>query len=501
MTTANESANPSQAASAPATAPGPGSGAQPTAQPAPTAGPARLTTRLRLILAIVLLADVLDLMDATITNIAAPAIVRDIGGGASLIKWLGAGYALAMGVLLVVGGRLGDRYGKRRMFLIGIAGFTIASLVCGLSAGPAMLIAGRLVQGGFGALLIPQGIGILLSTFSREQLPRVFSAFGPVMGASAVLGPIVAGFLISADIAGLSWRPIFLINIVLGTTGFTAALRLLPQDRPPRAVPIDGPGSGLLGAGMLALIYGLIEGPAAGWTALPVVCLVTGAVLLAGFGVRQRMAASPLILPSLLANRGFTAGLLLGLAFFAAVNGLAYVISLFFQTALGLTPSAAAIALSPVMIGIIVSSIVCRPLVAKLGRTLVITGLGVTLAGAAGLWATVLAEGTAVSAWAIAPSILVLGAGMGACFSSIYDVAIGDIAPAEAGSASGTLSAVQQLAAAIGSAVVTTIYFSQQARHGAGHAMTVSVAVVGAIALLCLGLIWLLPKSAPQEQH
>src|SRR5258706_6524 len=326
-------------------------------------------------------------MDSTITNIAAPTIVRDIGGGESLIKWLGAGYALAMGVLLVLGGRLGDRYGKRRMFLIGIAGFTLASLGCGLAADPAMLIAGRLVQGGFGALLIPQGIGIVISSFSREQQPRAMAAFGPVLGASAVLGPIVAGFLISADIAGLTWRPIFLINIVLGTAGFLAAL--------------------------------------------------------------------------------------------------------------GMTPRAAAIALSPLVIGIIIASFVCRPLVGKLGRVLVIIGLATTLAGAAGLWATVLAEGTAVSAWALVPSILVLGAGMGACISSIYDVAIGDVAPAEAGSASGALSAVQQLAAAIGSAVVTTVYFSQQARHGAGHAMTVSVAVGGAIALLDLGLVWLLPKSAP----
>ena len=117
------------------------------------------------------------------------------------------------------------------------------------------------------------------------------------------------------------------------------------------------------------------------------------------------------------------------------------------------------------------------------------------------MWATVLADGTAVSVWAIAPSILVLGAGMGACISSIYDVAIGDVAPGEAGSASGPLSAVRQLAAAIGSAVVTSVYFSQRAHSGAAHAMTVSVAVGGAIVLLDLGLVWLLPKSAPQEQH
>lgn len=466
-----------------------------------TADPSRLSNRLRAILAVVLIADVLDLMDSTITNIAAPSIVRDIGGGESLIKWLGASYALAMGVLLVVGRRLGDRYGKRRLFLTSIVGFVIASAACGLAVDPAMLIAARLVQGGFGALLIPQGIGVLLASFSREQIPRAFGAFGPVMGASAVLGPIAAGFVIDADIGGLSWRPIFLINIVLGAIGLVAAVKLLPHDEPATNVRIDGLGSGLLGASMFGLLYGLIEGSTTAWTTLPILSLIAGVALFVGFGVRQRTAADPLILPSLLTNRGFTSGLLLGLAFFAAVDGLAYVVSLFYQTALGLAPSAAALGLGPLMVGIIGASVVCRPLIGKLGRLLVVIGLGITLAGAFGLWATVLAQGISVGLWALAPSLLILGVGMGACFSSIYGIAIGDIAPAEAGSASGAFSAVQQLAAAIGSAVVTTIYFGQQVHHDAAHAMTISVAVVGAITALCLGLVWLLPKSAPADLH
>jgi EmrB/QacA subfamily drug resistance transporter len=464
-----------------------------------TAPDTKLSNRLRAILAIVLIADVLDLMDSTITTIAAPTIVRELGGGESLIKWLGASYALAMGVLLVVGGRLGDRYGKKRVFLIGITGFVAASAVCGLAVDPTMLIAARLLQGGFGALLIPQGFGILLAALSREQLPRAFSAFGPVMGGSAVLGPILAGFIIDANIAGLSWRPVFLINIVLGAVGLVAAIKLLPNDEPTSNVPIDGLGSGLLGASMFGLMYGLIEGSTDGWAALPIVALVAGAVFFVGFGVRQRMAADPLILPSLLKNKGFTSGLLLGLAFFAAVNGLAYVVSLFFQTALGFKPAATAVGLSPLMVGIIAASLVGRPLVAKLGRLLVVIGLGFTLAGAIGLWATVLAQGLTVSAWALAPSVLVIGIGMGLAFSSIFDVAIGDIAPEEAGSASGALSAVQQLAAAIGSAVVTTVYFSERTHRGAAHAMTTSVVVVGAITALCLGLVWLMPKSAPAE--
>jgi len=177
------------------------------------------------------------------------------------------------------------------------------------------------------------------------------------------------------------------------------------------------------------------------------------------------------------------------------------VISLFFQTGLGLTPSRAAIGLAPVMVGIIGASLVCRPLITTLGRRLVVLGLVVTLAGAFGLWVTVVLGGISVSVWAMAPSLLVLGTGMGVCFSSVYDVALGDIAPSEGGSASGSLSAVQQLAAAVGAAVVTTVYFGQRTAHGPAHAMTVSVAVVGGIATLCLGLVWLLPRHAPSEDH
>ena len=446
------------------------------------------------------IADVLDLMDSTITNIAAPSIARDLGGGAWLIKWLGAGYALAMGVLLVVGGRLGERYGKRRIFLIGITGFTVASALCGLSVDPTMIVVSRFVQGGFGALMIPQGISILMGTFSREQLPRAVSAFGPAMGVSAVLGPIAAGFIISANIAGLHWRPVFLINIVLGLIGLVAAIRLLPRDQPVSREPIDAIGAVLLGATMLGLIFGLIEGSTNGWTAFPIASLVGGVLLFGAFAVRQRRAVNPLITPSLLKNKGFTAGLVLGLAFFAAVSGLAYVISLFFQLVLHLSPSHAALGLAPVMVGIIGASIVCRPLLTTIGRRLVVIGLVTTLVGTAALWLTVLAKGISVTPWLTAPSLLVLGLGMGACFSTIFEVALGDVTHEEAGSASGSLSAVQQLATAIGSAIVTTLFFSVLRHSGGARAMTISVAVVAAVIVACLGLVWLLPRAAPDDE-
>jgi EmrB/QacA subfamily drug resistance transporter len=448
----------------------------------------------------VLIADILDLMDSTITNIAAPSIARDLGGGESLIKWLGAGYALAIGVLLVVGGRLGDRYGKRRIFLIGITGFTAASALCGLSVDPTMIIVGRLIQGGFGALMIPQGISIIMASFTRAQLPRAVSAFGPAMGVSAVLGPIAAGFIISANIAGLDWRPVFLINIVLGLTGLVAAVRLLPRDQPISQEPIDAIGGALLGATMLALIFGLIQGSTNGWTALPIISLVGGVIFFAGFAIRQRQGPNPLISPSLLKNKGFTSGLVLGLCFFAAAGGLSYVISLFFQLVLHLSASRAALGLAPVMVGIIAASIVCRPLLTSLGRRLAVAGLVTALLGTLGLWLTVLERGTSVTPWLTAPSLLVLGVGMGACFSTLFEVALGDVSHEEAGSASGSLSSVQQLAAAIGSAIVTTVFFSVLRQSGGTRAMTVSVTVAGVVIVLCLGLVWLLPRAAAADE-
>ncbi|WP_308168371.1 DHA2 family efflux MFS transporter permease subunit [Nonomuraea sp. NEAU-A123] len=443
------------------------------------------------ILAVILIADVLDLLDATITNIAAPTIARDLNGGEALIQWLGAGYALALGVLLVVGGRLGDKYGRRRLFLIGLTGFTMASVACGLAVNPESIIVARLLQGSFGALLIPQGFGILGSVFPREEIGKAFSAFAPTLGLSAVAGPILAGFLIDADLFGLGWRPMFLINILLGGGAIIAALRLLPRDDGDSTVSVDGVGSGLLGAAMLGLLYGLTDGSAHGWTAVSFLCMAAGLVFFALFCRRQVTAASPLIQPSLLKNRGFTSGLILGLVFFAAVSGLLYVLSLFMQNVLGYTPMQAALGLAPIAVGIVIASIAGYQLIAKLGRNLIFIGLLLTLAGAG--WLLTLDPTT--GGWVLALPVLVIGLGMGACFGTIYDVTIGDIEPTEAGSASGSLAAVQQLANGIGAAAVTTVYF-----HTA-PAMTSSLLVVVAVVLVSCALVWLLPRNAQPQHH
>jgi EmrB/QacA subfamily drug resistance transporter len=446
------------------------------------------------ILAIVLIADIMDLLDSTITTLAAPTISAHLHGGPGLIKWLGASYALALGVLLVTGGRLGDRFGRRRTFLIGIAGFTAASLACGLAWDPASIIVARLVQGGFGALLIPQGFGILGSVFPREQIGKAFSAFGPIMGLSAVGGPLLAGALIEANLFGLSWRPMFLINIVLGAAGLAAGSRLLPRDAGDPAIRIDVAGSALLAGTMLGLLYGLIQGSTDGWTALPVAALAAGAVLFAAFCQRQRTSSAPLIKPSLLHNRGFTSGLVLGLVFFATVSGMIYAVSLFLQRGIGYSPlHAAVVGFAPVAAGIVIASVAGMQLITKLGRNLSLAGILVTVAGVGWLLAIVAHSGTSATAVELAPAMTVIGLGMGAAFATIYDIAIGDIDPAEAGSASGSLSSIQQLSNAIGPAVITTIYFDALGQ-GQSHAMTVSLAAVIGIGLLSALIVPLLPR-------
>ncbi|SDB89674.1 drug resistance transporter, EmrB/QacA subfamily [Sanguibacter gelidistatuariae] len=453
------------------------------------------------ILALVLLADALDMIDSTVTNIAAPTIVADLGGGEGLIKWLGTAYMLAMGVLLVVGGRLGDKFGQRRLFLVGMTGFTLASAVAGLSPDPALLVAARAAQGAFGALMLPQGMAIMTRTFSRDMLSKAFGFFGPLLGVATVGGPVLAGFIIDADLFGLTWRPIFLVNVILGVIGLAVAVRILPHDQGDRSTVVDGWGSGLLAGTMFGLLYGLIEGSTNGWGPLAVGAVVAGVVFFVGFAYRQRTAPDPLIKPSLLRNRGFTSGMLVGLVVFAALTGLVYVLSLFMQTGLDASAREASLALLPLTLGIIASAFAAMGgLVAKLGRTLIFLGLAAVLLGAAWVFALVVASGTDVGLWSLTPALFVIGLGMGCCFSAIFDVALGDIDPDEAGSASGSLSAVQQLAAGIGSAAVTSIFF-QTASGGMDHAMRVTLLVVVALIAIAVPVVTLMPRKAPQETH
>src|SRR6201995_1710509 len=249
--------------SAPSSYPSASSGAT-TATRAAKAAIARNPLRW-FVFAVVVAADVMDLMDSTIVNVAGPSIRAALGGSASTLQWLSAGYTLAFAVFLITGARLGDMFGRRRLFLIGSAGFTLMSAACALAPDTTVLILLRALQGGFGALMIPQGFGMLKESFAEDEMSKVFGAFGPMMGLSAPAAPILAGSLVEANLWGVGWRLVFLINVPIGIAAFAGAVRVLPRTVAHPGIRLDVGGMVLVGVALTAIIYPLIQGRADGW--------------------------------------------------------------------------------------------------------------------------------------------------------------------------------------------------------------------------------------------
>src|ERR1700734_3004859 len=236
-----------------------------------------------LVFAVVIAANIMDLLDATIVNVAGPSIRAAIGGSVTTLQWLSAGYTLAFAVFLITGARLGDMFGRRRLFLIGSAGFTVMSAACAVAPSPSVLIAFRVLQGAFGALMIPQGIGMLKEVFAEDEMAKVFGAFGPMIGLSVLAAPILAGALVEANLWGIGWRLVFLINVPIGVAAFAGAVRVLPRTVTHPGIRLDTVGMVLIGAALTAIIYPLIQGRAEGWPAWTFGSLAAGAVLFGAF--------------------------------------------------------------------------------------------------------------------------------------------------------------------------------------------------------------------------
>ena len=242
------------------------------------------TTRYRLrwvVAAVVLAAATMDLLDATIVNVAGPSIHRQLGGGASTLQWLSASYTLAFAVLLIAGARLGDIYGRRRLFLVGSAGFTLFSAASAAAPTIGVLIAFRVLQGSFGALMIPQGFGLMKQVFDDDaEMDKALGLFGPATGVAMLGAPILAGALIDANLWGIGWRLVFLINVPIGVASLLLALWSLPAGASHPGVKLDISGVGIVGLALVAIIYPLIQGRTEGWPAWCFAMLAGGAVLL-----------------------------------------------------------------------------------------------------------------------------------------------------------------------------------------------------------------------------
>jgi EmrB/QacA subfamily drug resistance transporter len=458
-----------------------------------------------LILFIVLAAECMDLLDGTVVNVAAPTIHRTLGASSTALQWIVGGYALALAVGLLIGGRLGDLFGRRNMFLIGITGFTLASAACGAAPNTGVLIAARLVQGLAGALMIPQGFGLLRETFPADELPKAFGLFGPVMGSAAMIGPILGGALVSAHLFDDAWRSVFLINLPIGIVAGIAAARLLPRTSTRHATQLDVGGAALAAIASLALIYPLIQGRALGWPAWTYASIAASLGLFGVFAIhlqrRKRAGRDPLIEPSVFAHRGYSAGALVLMLYFGGMIGSMLTLTLFLQLGEGFSAAHAGLTIAPFALGTAITAPAGAGLMHRLGgRAMIQTGSLISLVGYAAV-AVILTETTHVSTWGLVGPLLVVGMGMGLFVVSAFDTIVAAVTDRELGSASGALNAIQQLGGAIGIAVLGTIFFTTLSHDGFAPALQHAMWwAVGGLAIVLIASPLLPARARPPEQ-
>jgi len=464
-----------------------------------------LDPRRWLALGVLLVAAVMDIVDATIVNVALSSVQADLGAGGAELEWLVAAYTLPFAVGLISGGRLGDAFGRRRVFLVGIGGFTFASVLCGVAQSPDVLIAARVVQGAMAALMVPQVLSTITACFPPHERPKAYGIFGASIGVATVGGPLLGGALVEADLFGLGWRPIFLINVPVGIATLIAARMLVRQTRAERAARVDLAGMGLVTVALLALVYPLIQGRELGWPAWTFAIMAAAAPALVAFAAHQaargRAGRDPLVPLALFREREFAAGALTGLAFFSGVAGFFLFTTIALQQGLDKSPLETATTYLPWSIGIFAASGASVQLAPRLGRTLITAG-SVAMAAAMGALLVAVSADATPTAWALAPGLLLGGLGMGMVAPTLMDVILAGVRERDAGSASGVVNTAMQVGGAIGVAAVGAVYFGALP---AGGAFAGSAALAGlddvlrielVIYLLSALLSLLLPRRA-----
>lgn len=410
----------------------------------------------------VAVAFVLEVADSTIVNTALPVIKAQLGGGESAMQWIAASYFLTLGCFLLVGGRLGDIFGYRRIFLLGIGCFTLASCLCGMAASAEQLVAARLLQGAAGALMAPQVMAIVQVLFSPLDRVAKLAWFGVLGGLAAILGPILGGILIEADVFGLGWRMIFLINLPVGLLAFVASARFVPMVDRSADSRIDYAGAAIFVAAFALLILGLIEGPELGWPIWTLVAMCAGALMLwLGWEHARRHAASgrpAIIAPDLFRLKTFSWGILAVGTFAGAASGFLLVFAVSLQQGLGLSALDTAIRHIPFGLGVMAGiSLIGRHYLPRFGKWLIVTGTFI-IAVAGSLAFYRIGAGDAGL-----PLVVLLGCagiGMGMVMGPLPPVIVAEVERAKAGTASAMMRTAQQLGGAVGIALIGAAYFS-----------------------------------------
>jgi len=465
---------------------------------------------------VILAAMILNILDSTIVNVAAPAIQADFAMSTSALEWVAAGYTLALAVGLMAGARLGDMFGRKRMLMLGLVGFVVSSALCSFAWSGDVLVAARAAQGLAAAVMVPQTFGLIRDLFPPEQIGKAFAAFGPVIGLSTVLGPVIAGLLMKADLFGTDWRALFLINLPVGIFALVLGAKVLPEGAPVHAgLRLDGVGTALLAAASFLLVFPLVDGRTLGWPTWVFGLLLASVPMLAAFVVHQRArlraGRAPLVEFSVLRKRSYVSGVVFTLVFFGSIVGFSLTMGLFLQVGLGFTAMHASLYLAAMAVGALLGSGVGAWAMTAVGRPILHLGLMIMAAGTVLLWLSLRSVDGDVGLGSLAPGLFVFGLGMGMIFVPLFSIIMGEIEDREVGSASGLLESLQQLGASLGVAVLGTLFFERIALEDGGPQVAAAAGrhlaaaedtllmVIGLLALAwCIG--WLLPRRA-RELH
>ncbi|MGA5083343.1 MFS transporter [Streptomyces pseudogriseolus] len=427
--------------------------------------------------AVILVAIALDLIDTTIVNVALPVLQTELDASKAALQWVAAAYTLTFALSLITVGRIGDMLGRKRMISIGIVSFVVASLLCGVAQSTEMLIAARVLQGLGGAVVMTQGLSVFQVAFPPKERAAVFGMFGALSGIAAMLGPVLGGVLVDADLFGWSWRPIFLVNVPVGLLALIGVAAYVRESRSPNVQRLDLIGVGLVTLALLSLLYPLVQGAEAGWPAWTFVAMGCSVPLFVAFALYERRKAardgSALVEPGLFKERPFVAGLLVMLSFFAIIAGLFFPFTLYLQVGLGFSPMAAGLATVPFSFGAMITSSFSAVLAMKAGRKVLSIGMLIMGVGMVALIWTIGHFGADIGGWDLAPALTVLGLGLGFVISPVVDIVLGGVPVEHAGSGSGVLSTADQLGAAAGVAVIGVLFFNLLAGQAVPAADTV----------------------------
>lgn len=415
-------------------------------------------------LAVVMTAAFMDLVDVTIVNIAVPSIQADLGASSSQIQWTIAGYELAFAVGLITGGRLGDIFGRKRLFLIGVTLFTIASAFCGFAGNPDMLVVGRIMQGAAAALMVPQVLSIAHATFPAHERGKVFGLWGAIVGMGGVCGPLLGALLTSWNVFDLGWRSIFLINLPIGIAAVIIGRKVITESKASKSLRLDLIGTALALLAMLMLLYPLTRGEETHWPLWGHIVMVASiavfAILVMWERRKIRTDGSPLIELSLFRSKGFSAGIVVQLTF-GLVCGMFFLVwTLYMQVGLGWSVLKAGLAGLPFSIAVAAAAgISVGLLVPKFGRKVLQAGALTMAAGMlAFLW---MADqlGVGISPWQTFLPLLVIGVGMGLIVAPLTEAVLSDVPVQHSGSASGLINSTLQAGNALGLGLTSVLFF------------------------------------------